>query len=72
MTGSLTSDCQRGVDIPPPAAMNTGVTDDYQKCNGKSKLRDAEVKLKFGVAEEAHDSPKNDLEAQKSLASRIA
>ena len=56
MTGSLTSYGQSGIDVPPPAAVNTGVTDDNQKCDRTSKLCDAKVILEFGTAEEAHNS----------------
>lgn len=68
VTGFLTSYRQSGVDVPPPAAMGTGVTDDNQKCNRKRELRDAEVILEFGIIEDAHDRPKDELEIKEPLA----
>lgn len=52
----LTPQRQSGIDVSPPAAMNTGVTDGDQKCNRASKLYDAEVKLELRTGAEAHGS----------------
>lgn len=67
VTGSFTSHRQSGIDVLPPAAVNTSVTDADQKCNRNSKLRNAEVKLEFRIVEDAHGSPNKDLETGNYL-----
>jgi hypothetical protein len=56
---SLTSHSQSAIDIPPPTAMNTGVTNDDQESNGQSKLDDSKVILEFGIIENTHVAGEN-------------